>query len=112
MTVVEQPGSVAYRSTRRTGGQICDVDCQPGLVIPSPMPNSLEFFLVERYLLYAAKDGDLLSGRVFHKPYPLQSVTVGGVSEMLVQAAGIEPHVFTHALFSPGVDVEVFRLGR
>ncbi|HXG58999.1 MAG TPA: DUF2071 domain-containing protein [Thermoanaerobaculia bacterium] len=53
-------------------------------------PGTLEFFLMERYLLYAA-DGarNLLRARVFHQPYPLQRAEVLHLEETLVWASGI-----------------------
>ena len=36
--------------------------------LPASEPGSLEFFLVERYLLYAQRKGRLFQGRVFHDP--------------------------------------------
>jgi uncharacterized protein YqjF (DUF2071 family) len=81
-----------------------------GEAVPSP-PGSLEFFLVERYLLFAYSRGRLLAGRVFHSPYPLRRAQARSVEENLVKAAQIkrrdeEPLVH----FSPGVDVDVYQL--
>ena len=74
-------------------------------------PGSLEFFLVERYVLFSYSAGRLLSGRVFHKPYSVHKATCGYVQENLVKAAQIErPESEPHVLYSPGVDVEVFGL--
>lgn len=72
-------------------------------------PGTLEYFLVERYLLYAKdpRKGDLYNGRVFHSPYPLQQAEVSGFSLNPIKQAGFgdvsgEP---VHALYSEGVDV-------
>ena len=73
--------------------------------------GSLEFFLLERYHLFAQRpDGRFLCGQVHHDPYqyrPLRSVQI---SQSLTDAAGfpissdIEPD---HVAYSPGVDVQV-----
>jgi len=75
-----------------------------------PQPGSLEFFLIERYLLYAWRKGQLFTGLVHHTPYPLRSVTVGTYSESLVGSVGIQREDWEHVCFSKGVDVEVFGL--
>ena len=74
--------------------------------------GSLEHFLVERYPLYAqARDGRILQGQVYHRPYPLRAVTRVQCQESLSTAAGITlASPPCHAIFSPGVRVQVFGL--
>lgn len=110
MTVREEPGKVRYNSSRRSNGRMCHVCCKIGDSVPHPEPGDLEFFLVERYLLNASRGGRLNTGRVYHQPYPLFSAVASELEENLIAAAGIAPRPFTHTLFSPGVDVEVFTL--
>lgn len=74
-------------------------------------PGSLEFFLVERYLLYSTHRGGLRRGRVHHAPYPLRRARLDSLDETLVAAAGIlrpDDEPLTH--YSAGVRVEVFGL--
>ena len=75
---------------------------------------TLEFFLAERYLLYArGRDGSLWRGQVHHWPYPLRTARLVDFDETMVTAAGIAPPGSpSHVLFSAGVDVEIFRLRR
>ncbi|MEX2243292.1 MAG: DUF2071 domain-containing protein [Fimbriimonadaceae bacterium] len=76
-------------------------------------PGSLEFFLVERYVLFAFWRGRLYSGRVFHEPYPLLAAECSYVKESMLKAVQIvRPDNEPLVLFSPGVDVEVFGLRR
>jgi hypothetical protein len=67
-------GCIRYES-RRTGQQVngaaCVFDYGPGPALPQPSPDSLEFFLVERYRLYSHAPDGLRRGAVFHPPYPL-----------------------------------------
>lgn len=75
-------------------------------------PGSLEFFLVERYVLFADQGKQLARGRVHHAPYPLHQPQVIKWDSQLFELdhfsnPGRAPD---HALFSPGVDVEVFSL--
>ena len=80
----------------------------------SAEPGTLEFFLAERYLLYAEnpRDGQLYSGRVFHEPYPLQKADVRECSNIPIKQAGLfeisENPV--HAAYTDGVDVVAYPL--
>ena len=75
-------------------------------------PGNLEFFLLERYLLFSRKrDGELFCGQVHHEPYQF--------TQAKVTKAGTEPLDWEQlsftgqpvsALASPGVDVSVFPL--
>jgi uncharacterized protein YqjF (DUF2071 family) len=71
----------------------------------------LETFLVERYELVVARRGRLFKARVRHVPYPIRAATVESVDDTLGAAAGLplagKPR---HALYSEGVDVDVFAL--
>ncbi len=112
MTVDETDRSVRYHSNRLSDGASVSVAAQIGGPIALPEPGSFEFFLVERYMLYSQSISGLFSGRVYHTPYQVSSVTVTEQKETLISAAGITPRPFTHTLFSSGVDVEVFALKR
>lgn len=76
--------------------------------------GSLEFFLTERYRLFAwnGKRRQLHCGEVLHRPYPLQSVEVSQWSAEPALWNGdfvLEgPPAVQH--FSAGVDVEIFPL--
>ena len=96
---------------RRAGAEY-RIEARTGSALPDPQPGSLEFFLVERYLLYAARGDRLWSGRVAHRPYVLRKTTVERATESLVAAAGLLPGRFVHAVYSGGVDVDVFPLRR
>ena len=81
--------------------------------IASAKTGSLEEFLVERYVLYSQKNGQLFRGRVAHSPYQIQSAKVWNLRENCVAQAGISrPNSAPHALFSRGVNVEIFPLER
>ncbi len=68
------------------------IDYGPGDgVITHAAPGTLEFFLLERYILYAADDHhDLYRARVHHEPYPIQKAEVQRMEETLVWAAGVK----------------------
>jgi len=97
---------IHYWSERRDAST--DIRVRPGEAMTMPQPGSLEFFLVERYLLYAKRGGQLFSGQVHHPPYPIRSLDLLQCDETLVKSNGFEPRDWEHVCFSPGVDVEVF----
>lgn len=75
--------------------------------------GTLEFFLIERYVLFSVtSSGQIASGRVSHPPYPLQKANLTAWSETPLILNGIERFGTPpdHAIASPGVHVEVFGL--
>jgi uncharacterized protein YqjF (DUF2071 family) len=76
-------------------------------------PGTLEFFLVERYVLFADRgEGRLMRGIVHHPPYQVSDVRVETAETGVIAANGLpQPHTAPdHCLVSRGVDVEVFAL--
>ncbi len=79
--------------------------------LAQPDPESLEYFLVERYFLFAVNGaGTLFSGKVSHTPYPVRAVDYEVVREGTIALAGFESpgRAPDHAIMSRGVDVEIF----
>jgi uncharacterized protein len=74
-------------------------------------PGSLEFFLTERYRLFAwdEKSRTLLSARVHHAPYVLSDAELTRYDQVMLALNGFSGHLRPpeHRLFSPGVDVSV-----
>lgn len=104
-----------YASTRRWPEPLpaeLSLELRVGEALGPAEPGSLRFFLAERYLLYAADPkGRVWRGAVHHRPYPLFAAEVLALREGLVAAAGFTTEgEALPALFSPGVDVEVFPL--
>ena len=75
-------------------------------------PGSLEFFLLERYLLFSqSSSGQLKYGQVHHKPYRFSKTSISNPDLAPARWNGFhfdEPPV--SALTSTGVDVEIFSL--
>ncbi len=110
MGVADDGDRITYEGIRNDLKTGSTITCEVGMKLPESTPGSLEYFLVERYLLFVFRLGRLYQGRVFHEPYSLRVASVAGVEENLIKAAGIVPRDFEHAVFSPGVDVRVYRL--
>lgn len=112
MSVERKGNLVRYSSSRKDkpGPANLTGKCTVTDPLRTAVPGSFEFFLVERYLLYTENRGRLFQGRVHHPPYPIQDVSEYSIEESLVRQAGLEPQPWESALFSPGVDVDVFGL--
>lgn len=111
MNVSKSDGRVEYMSSR-IGHQkaVCNVSVDLGVDISPPHPGSLEFFLVERYLLYSKPRGILSTGRVHHSPYGLCKASPVKVEETLTRANDVPQKEWEHFLYSPGVDVDIYPL--
>ncbi len=72
--------------------------------------GSLEFFLIERYRLFARRRNHLITARVHHSPYQLQKVTVTDADPGLFKMDGFETPSETpvHAVYSDRVDVAIY----
>jgi len=105
-----------FRSLRNRAPEeeLTTVSYTPRDPLSQPEPGSLEYFLLERYLLFAwnKKQKQLYSGNVHHAPYPALSVDVQNLNPGVTICGGFpftkEPPV--HQVFSPGVEVDVFAL--
>ena len=53
-------------------------------------PGSLEYFLTERYCLYAGKSAQIFRCEIDHAPWPLQSAEARIDANTMAQASGIE----------------------
>ncbi len=116
MSITRGPRGICYASERRSAAvrAACNVTCLP---LSSPAPaavGTLEHFLAERYILYAAATkGAVRRGQMHHTPYPLQTAEIVACEESLLAATGIaRPSEPPLGHYASGVDVEVFALER
>ena len=107
-------GTVSYRTHRRSMPRNLESEFTYSPIGPARTaePGTLEFFLAERYILFAHHRSQLYSGTVYHTPYPLNSVEVPAWDDNLIRLANLPSpnRPPDHMLFSPGVEVEVFPL--
>lgn len=103
-------------SCRRAGSRSgsADYTWKTGKAGRPAEPGSLDYFLVERYRLFAADGaGQLYEGHVYHEPYRLFSPAVETFSTLPAQSAGFAlegPPV--SLLGADAVDVSIFPLKR
>ncbi|HEU5397137.1 MAG TPA: DUF2071 domain-containing protein [Verrucomicrobiae bacterium] len=72
-------------------------------------PESLEFFLVERYALFAAAADKVILARIHHRPWKLEAATMTSYHSTIVSALGLaEPAVPPLAHFSRFQAVETW----
>ncbi len=105
----EADGRVRYRCTRKGRAEDAAFDYRLAAPLPKPEPGSLEFFLVERYLLFAQTSRGLRMGRVQHVPYPLARLELADFSEAPLAWNRFVPHGRPpdQIIGSPGVQVRV-----
>jgi uncharacterized protein YqjF (DUF2071 family) len=85
-------------------------------VAEEAVPGTREFFLLERYTLFAhdARSGRLFAGRVAHEPYRVRSAEVPEWDDTAMRLAGFDPRgrAPDHVCAAEAVDVEIFPLER
>ena len=105
---------VEYRSSRRGADASSHFIYGPGSAPTEAAPDSLEFFLVERYRLFArTPHGRIRSGRVHHAPYRLSPAQLPAWQTDLFALNGFADPARPpdHAVVSPGVCVSIYPLG-
>lgn len=115
MSASREGDSVNYRCQRKGQPVTAQYLYKPIGPQRVAVPGSLEFFLVERYLLFSASaDGSLHTGRVHHRPYVFADAVCESPSVEPARQAGFDlgQEAPESLLYSPGVDVTVFPLRR
>ena len=113
MSLREEGETITYRSRRRSGSRPAELEAvwTRGETLPRAEPGSLEFFLVERYCLYAARGDRLFRGRIAHAPWPLRGARLASLRSTMMEAAGFPNPAGAPLLLAGGpVDVEVWPL--
>ena len=109
--------SVHFYSRRiHPGANYADFDARWTINEPTgeALPDTLEFFLVERYCLYASRGDSVFRCRIHHRPWPLRNAELASLSSSMIQSHRIavsSDQPLLHAQ-SSAIDVEVWPLER
>jgi uncharacterized protein YqjF (DUF2071 family) len=104
--------TIDYRSTRRGTGEEARYVWSPQGERRTATSDRLEFFLLERYHLYAARGSHLYRGTVVHPPYEFREAKVHELSTVPATLDGfpdLDPQP-RHACHAGGVDVRILAL--
>jgi uncharacterized protein YqjF (DUF2071 family) len=92
MSLGERDNSINFASTR-LAGDAKPADFNAGWTVYDPLPpsqpDSLDFFLTERYCLYSSFRDQLYRCRVFHEPWPLRAAEVNHYHSTMLEALGL-----------------------
>ncbi len=81
---------VRFTSVRSHSGGYLNAAWTVGEEMPAAEPGSLDFFLVERYCLYAADTDDIYRCRIAHVPWPLQCASsLNAFSSNMAETMGL-----------------------
>ena len=116
MSLVQNGNAIDYHS-RRNDSLGSPADFRATWTIGGPLPQSepwsLEFFLTERYCLYAFHRDQLYRSRIFHQPWPLRSATLDSFESTMIQSLGIEEPAGAPLLYyAESIAVDIWPLWR
>jgi hypothetical protein len=78
-----------------------------GEPLPLPPPDSLDFFLVERYCLYTVHWRRLYRVRIFHRPWPLRRVERFSFTSTMLESQGLPTSAEDPLLHAQGEPLRV-----
>ncbi|HEX8560344.1 MAG TPA: DUF2071 domain-containing protein [Pyrinomonadaceae bacterium] len=104
-------------ASRRLAGDAPPADFRAAWAVGEPLPaaepDSLEFFLTERYCLYTVNREQLYRCRVFHEPWPLRAAAVEAHESTMLEALGVaQPAGAPLAHYAEELKVDIWPLLR
>lgn len=114
---LEQTGRGIDYSSRRTDKRGPQAEFQARWIIGGPLPQSppesIEFFLTERYCLYSAHGGQLYRSRIFHEPWPLSTAKVDSHRSTMIESIGLrQPKSEPLLHYAESIAVDIWPLKR
>lgn len=109
VSLVDHEGFINYSVLRKSDNKKSFFKYKIKEEVISSEIGSLEFFLIERYLMYYTFNSSLYNIQVYHKPYLLKNVEVITYDENLILSDGLSTNSQkpVHVIASPGVDVNI-----
>jgi len=110
MRLQEHQAAIHFISTRRHPGAPAahfEGTWSRGEPLPSPPPDTLDFFLVERYCLYTTRRGQLYRVRIFHRPWPLCRVAQLSFTSTMLESQGLPAPSEEPLLHAQGASLRV-----
>jgi uncharacterized protein len=117
MSLAEHDGTLEFTSERthpRAPRATFEARWKRAEPIPEPAPNSLDFFLTERYCLYSVCRGRLFRSRIHHAPWSLQRAHLISMRSSMLESHGLptpDGEPLLHGQAQP-LPVEVWPLAR
>jgi len=112
---LEQEGSTINYSLTRTDKPAATfrASWNIGHPLPTSTPDSLEFFLTERFCLFSEHRGKLYRSRIHHQPWPLQTATLDSHSSTMVKTLDLpEPTDSPLLHYVEEISVDIWMLER
>lgn len=82
-----------------------------GEILPQSTPESLEFFLTERYCLYSFHREQVYRSRIFHQPWRLQKAKLDLHHSTMIQSLGLrQPADMPLLHYADSIAVEIWPL--
>ena len=79
--------------------------------LPQSSPDSIEFFLTERYCLYSLHRKQIYRSRIFHEPWPLRLASLNSRQSTMIQSVGIaEPEEKPLEHYAEAIAVDIWPL--
>ena len=110
MRLQEHQADIHFTSTRMHPGASAaqfEGTWSRGEPLPSPPPDTLDFFLVERYCLYTTRRGQLYRVRIFHRPWPLCRVERLSFTSTMLESQGLPAATEDPLLHAQGESLRV-----
>ena len=90
---LDQTGNTIRYSSSRCDPRGAPAELQAswtiGETLPRSAPDSLEFFLTERYCLDNEHNGTLYRARIHHNPWPLQQAELVSLESTMIESHGL-----------------------
>lgn len=82
-----------------------------GEALPPSEPESLIFFLTERYCLYSEHNGQIYRALIHHPTWPLQNASVSEYDSTMIESLGLETPAGAPLLhYAESIDVDLWGL--